>query len=90
MLRMKNPNVEYRPHGDVGTAPWTEAQVKGVICNPCYVGFGPFTQVVPDEQWVAAALVQIKREGAEQFLVNMLAMLRASAERFPGQGPLSN
>jgi hypothetical protein len=49
-----------------------------MVCNPIYAGVGPFPQLIPDEEWVAAAAQSIKKEGAEQFLVNMLYVLRLS------------
>ncbi|MFC1961205.1 hypothetical protein ACFLYO_10910 [Chloroflexota bacterium] len=52
--------------------------VRGMICNPVYAGVGPYPPLVSEEEWVKAATVMIKKEGAEQFLVNMLAMLRQS------------
>ena len=33
---------------------------------------------MPHDEWVKAAAMMIKKEGSEQFLVNMLAMLRQS------------
>ena len=52
--------------------------VRGLICNPIYAGVGPCPPLVTEEEWVKAAAVMIEKEGAEQFLVNMLAMLRQS------------
>ena len=46
-----------------------------MICNPAYAGFGPFPALVSDEQWAAAATA-IEEEGAEQFLVSLLYVLR--------------
>ena len=47
-----------------------------MVCNPVYAGFVPFPALVSDEQWVAAAAKAIEKEGAEQFLVNLLHVLR--------------
>jgi hypothetical protein len=57
---------------------FTEEEVRGVIANPIYAGVGPYPQQVPDEQWVRAAANAIREDGAEQFLVNLLHMLRQS------------
>jgi hypothetical protein len=73
---MKKPNAEFRQTGD--NRPMTEAAIRGILCNPLYAGIGPFPRTVSDEQWVSAAGAQIAAGGTEQFLVNMLAMLRAS------------
>ncbi len=59
---------------------WTEAAVRGTLCNPVYAGLGPFPQIVDDETWVRAAARVIRTEGPEQFLVNMLHVLRQSFE----------
>lgn len=80
---MKTPNCEYLP-ARVFTPEsvfWTVAQVKGIICNPVYAGgMGPYPHpgIVSDETWVAMAVKAIKEDGAEQFLVNMLYVLRKS------------
>ena len=57
---------------------WTGAMVGGILCNPIYTGIGPYSRVLSDEDWIRKAAKRIQEEGAEQFLVNMLVMLRAS------------
>ena len=57
---------------------FTAADILGMVCNPIYAGVGPFPQLISDEEWVAAASQAIKKEGEEQFLVNMLYLLRLS------------
>lgn len=54
-----------------GETNWTAEKVKAIFCNPLYVGH-PF----PEEEWVRQAARMIKEEGQEQFLVNMLAVMR--------------
>ena len=56
----------------------TPAQVRGMICNPVYAGVGPYPPIMSEGQWVEAAAKMIRDEGEEQFLVNMLYMLRKS------------
>ncbi|MBN1218674.1 MAG: hypothetical protein JXM69_07090 [Anaerolineae bacterium] len=56
----------------------SEAGIRGMVCNPVYVGVPPYERVVSDEVWIRTAAQIIKEEGAEQFLVNMLYMLRNS------------
>ena len=58
------------------TKPWTEEQVRGLVSNPLYAGIGPYPALVTDEQWVRAAKQAIREVGTEQFLVNLLAVLR--------------
>ena len=44
------------------------------------LGVGPYPGLVPEAAWVHAAARTIQEDGAEQFLVNMLQMLRESFE----------
>ncbi|MEM7035294.1 MAG: hypothetical protein AAF629_37490, partial [Chloroflexota bacterium] len=72
-----------------------EESIRGMVCNPIYAGLPPFRQIVSDEAWVQAATQLINEEGPEQFLVNMLYMLRQSLEQveqtpedpLPQEGP---
>jgi hypothetical protein len=50
--------------------------VKGILVNPIYAGVGPFPRLVEDAAWVRACAKLIQEEGAEQFLVNLLHVLR--------------
>jgi hypothetical protein len=54
--------------------------VKGILVNPIYTGVGPYPRLVEDAAWVRACARPIEEEGAEQFLVNLLYVLR---ECFP-------
>jgi hypothetical protein len=56
----------------------SEAAARGMLSNPVYVGVPPYTRVVSDEAWIRAAVKLIEEEGSEQFLVNLLYMLRVS------------
>jgi hypothetical protein len=49
-----------------------------MICNPIYAGVPPFERIVSDEVWIRSAAQLIKEEGTEQFLVNLLYVLRNS------------
>jgi len=69
-------NVEYATSGDAGIM--TEEKMRSLMCNPIYAGVGPYPALVEDETWVRAAAQMIKKEGSEQFLVNMLYVLRQS------------
>ena len=61
-----------------GTPPeaLSPAAVKGLLVNPIYAGVGPFPRLVQDDVWVRACATLIEEEGAEQFLVNLLYVLR--------------
>jgi hypothetical protein len=52
--------------------------IKGILVNPIYAGLGPFPPIVSDLEWVRACATLIKQDGAEQFLVNLLYVLRES------------
>jgi hypothetical protein len=72
--KLPSPNVAFRASGQ--TRDITPAEIRAMVCNPVYAGVGPFPALVSDEEWVAAAAMAIKKEGAEQFLVNLLHVLR--------------
>lgn len=55
-----------------------ETAARGMLSNPVYVGVPPYHRVVSDEAWIRAAAELIKEDGVEQFLVNLLYMLRVS------------
>lgn len=73
---MLKPNVVVRTAHDSGA--FTDAQVRGMVCNPIYAGVPPYPGMMDDETWIAAAKRAIEEQGAEQFLVNMLYVLRES------------
>jgi hypothetical protein len=50
--------------------------VRGILVNPIYTGVGPFPRLVEDAAWVRACAKLIEEEGTEQFLVNLLFVLR--------------
>lgn len=54
---------------------WTPAIVGGMLCNPVYAGVGAPALIEP-QKWIASAKNRIDEEGPEQFLVNMLHVLR--------------
>ena len=61
-----------------GTPPheMTPEAIKGLLLNPIYAGVGPYPSLVEDNQWVHACKKMIEEDGAEQFLVNLLYVLR--------------
>jgi hypothetical protein len=50
--------------------------IKGILLNPIYTGVGPFPRLVEDAAWVRACAQLIEEEGPQQFLVNLLYVLR--------------
>ena len=79
---LPKPNIEMRMSGDDEKGiPWTAEQVRGITCNPCYAGIGPFPALVSEKDWIHSAAREIETDGADQFLVNMLALLRQAFEK---------
>lgn len=61
-------------------AAFSEDDVKRMLCNPIYVGMGPYSPTMTKEQWIATAVRQIERHGAEAFLTCMIDCLREAFE----------
>jgi hypothetical protein len=55
--------------------------VKGILVNPIYTGLGPFPRLVEDAAWVRTCAKLIEEEGPQQFLVNLLFVLRECFRR---------
>lgn len=72
--KLPAPNAKLRLAHETGD--FTPEEVRGLVCNPTYAGMGPYPKMVSDEEWVAAAALAIKKQGTEQFLVNLLHVLR--------------
>ena len=65
---LSKPNVVAPMTGEKN---WTAEKARAIFCNPIYVGH-PF----PEEEWIRQAGKMIKEEGRNQFLVNLLAVMR--------------
>ena len=74
---LPQPNAKFHRPGD--QSPQDKSSVNGMICNPMYAGVGNFPQIVDDEAWITAASQFITEEGSEQFLVNLLYLLRETS-----------
>jgi hypothetical protein len=72
---LPEPNVVVARAGTPAAKLSPEA-VKGILVNPIYTGVGPFPQLVEDAAWVRACAKLIEEDGPEQFLVNLLHVLR--------------
>jgi hypothetical protein len=77
---LPKPTVTFVTNQGPTGGQWKEADIRGMLSNPIAAGIPPFPALVDDEKWVAAAKLMIKEEGAEQFLVNMLYLLRRTYE----------
>jgi hypothetical protein len=75
---LPRPNAKMRTNDDEGE--WTPEQTRGVVGNPIYAGIGPYPPLIDDGTWVRAAAAMIQEEGKEQFLVNLLYLLRQAFE----------
>ena len=73
-MALPHPNARVKESGD--SSSFNEEEVRGMICNPIYAGLGEFPALISDEEWVKAAEKAIEEDGAEQFLVNLLYVLR--------------
>ena len=73
---LPKPNVDLTPSEE---GQMTAAQVRAMFCNPLYAGItANFPKLVDDETWIRAAAQAIREHGPEQWLVNLLYVLRAS------------
>lgn len=76
---LPSPNAHYRRFGDPPRGETDdESAARGRICNPLHAGLMSFLQGENDEAWIKDAARLIREEGPEQFLVNMLHVLRES------------
>jgi hypothetical protein len=56
-------------------------KMVGIICNPFWTGLFPMPDgIISREEWIRRAVGLIESGGAEQFLVNMLAMIEQTFE----------
>ncbi len=71
---LPKPNVDLTASED---SEMTAKKVRALFCNPIYAGgIGSFPALVDDETWIRAAAQAIREHGPEQWLVNMLYVLR--------------
>ena len=73
---LPKPNARMKLSGSA--IEFTEEEIRGMIANPIYAGIGPFLKLVTDEQWIRPAAKAVGEDGPEQFLINMLHVLRQS------------
>ncbi len=81
--KLPQPNVYYGQFNlKSNNGEMDDTTLKGMICNPIFTGVTPYPRMVSDEAWVRAATQLIQDEGPEQFLVNMLHVLRQSLDEY--------
>ncbi len=74
---MPKPNVEYAGNNSDNL---TEKQINGMLCNPLYTGIDVFPTLLTEDNWIKSAKQFIEKEGIDQFLVNMLYMLKETCK----------
>jgi hypothetical protein len=74
---LPKPNV-YVPRAGEDPRNLGAAGIKGMVINPIYTGVSEYPRMISDEQWVSAAKKVLEEDGAEQFLVNLLHVLRST------------
>jgi len=73
---LPKPNVDLTASED---GEMTAEKVRAMFCNPLYTGISAnFPKLVDDEVWIRAAAQSVQEHGLEQWLVNMLYVLRES------------
>lgn len=73
---LPRPNVDLTASEDED-GQMTAGKVRAMFCNPLYAGVSAnFPKLVDDETRVRAAAQAIREHGPEQWLVNMLYVLR--------------
>ena len=84
---LPEPDVEFATC-DMQAGEFTGAGIKGILMNPIYARVGKFPAIVSEKQWVAACKEIMAEESPEQFLVNLLFLLRSTFGRTGGEeGP---
>ncbi len=66
------------PEGRDDPAKFGEAGIKGIVMDPNYTGIGEYPKYIADDQWIAGARRILAEDGPDQFLVNLLYVLRRS------------
>jgi hypothetical protein len=74
---LPKPNVDLTASED---GEMTPEKVRALFCNPLYTGLAHFPRLIDDETWVRAAAQALREHGSEQWLVNMLYVLRESLD----------
>jgi hypothetical protein len=59
-----------------GQSGWPQSTVIARALPSIYASFGPFLVLDSDKRWARAAVIALETDGAEQFLANLLHILR--------------
>lgn len=74
---LPRPNV-VAVEGDEDPALVTVEGIRGLMMDPIHAGVVGYRRYVSDDQWIAAARRVLDAAGPDQFLVNLLDLLRRS------------
>ncbi len=66
------------PTGGDDPAKFGDAGIRGVVMNPIFTGIGQYPKYIADDQWIAGVRRVLAEDGPDQFLVNLLYVLRRS------------
>ena len=71
---------------DVRTAPetWSYAEARGVCINPILTGIGLHPRSISDEDWVVSCERDVEQNGLDQFLTDLLHVLRLTIPTYLG------
>ena len=62
----------------------SSAEVRGVLINPIVTGIGSHRRLISDEDWVLSCERDIDEHGLEQFLTDLLHILRLTIPNYLG------
>ena len=84
--KRRKPKVSWP---DLRTSPetWSLAEARGVAINPIVTGIGSHPRSISDEDWVLSCERDVKEIGLEQFLTDLLHILRLTMPRYLGEPP---
>ncbi len=86
-FRLLPLETAHTPTGEEAQKGLTVEDIQGVLTNPIYAGLGLYPALIDNERYVAAAARLIRVQGAEQFLVNLPALLREALSSLFDRGP---
>jgi hypothetical protein len=74
---------------DLRTPPdtWSRAEARGVAINPIVTGIGQHPRSISDEDWVLSCERDIQETGLDQFLTDLLHILRLTIPHCLGEPP---
>ena len=86
MARKRKPKVRWP---DLRTPPntWSFAEARGVSINPVVTGIGKHPRTISDEDWALSCERDVEANGLEQFLTELLHILRLAIPLYLGEPP---